>query len=101
MASRNVAAQLPPSYLDENGEVEKKTPTKLFYTCNKVNIFIFGRICKTGQYVMQLLLVLNMLMKRHLMSTHHEAPIIGDTYEDTIWWQLKAKLTEFINFQTC
>lgn len=35
------------------------------------------------------------------MSTHHEAPIIGDTYEDTIWWQLKAKLTEFINFQTC
>lgn len=62
MASRNVAAQLPPIYLDENGEVEKKNPTKLFYTCNKVNIFIFGRICKIGQYVMQLLLVLNMLM---------------------------------------
>lgn len=63
MASRNVAAQLPPIYLDENGEVEKKKPNnKLFYTCNKVNRFIFGRMCKIGQYVMQLLHVLNMLM---------------------------------------
>lgn len=62
MASRNVAAQLPPSYLDENGEVEKKTTNKLFYTCNKVNSFIFGRMCKIGQHVMQLLHVLNMLM---------------------------------------
>lgn len=61
MASRNVAAQLPPSYLDENGEVEKKN-NQLFYTCNKVNRFIFGRMCKIGQYLMQLLHVLNMLM---------------------------------------
>lgn len=41
------------------------------------------------------------IMKRHIMSTHCEAPIICDTYEGTIWWQLKAKLTESINFQTC
>lgn len=62
MASRNVAAQLPPSYLDENGEVDKKKTNKLFYTCNKVNRFIVGRMCKIGQHVMQLLHVLNMLM---------------------------------------
>lgn len=61
MASRNVAAQLPPSYFDENGEVEKKN-NQLFYTCNKVNRFIVGRMCKIGQHVMQLLHVLNMLM---------------------------------------
>lgn len=35
------------------------------------------------------------------MLIYYEVFIIGDMYEDIIWWQLKVKLIEFINFQIC